>query len=506
MDNNSSIFVQAKIEYSKQLINTLKPHIYDGIKSIYDDAKDIYKENSSTSLLFIFRTLLEKIPEWNNELIVNETDRIIECSKCDWLDELVTAVYISHTKILMSIGNNNNNKINLTIPKLINFIHKCYINVARELWKNPLLFSEDISGFEYQKNINTIETIICNCIENTIRISLPVKEILKEHLDINDNNSQSNDSDNNLLNELKVLLMKNKLNDNEDKDEDKTNEEEVKDEDEEEVKDEDEEEEEVKDEGEVKDEDEVKDEVKDEDNIKNIEEINSNQNVFVNNDGYESPDEDIVNKKCENIEINDIPDIKVDQPIEENKLVEPVYDNPDIIDSSAKENDELYKKLIKINDENNNEEISTDNPIKVSKVDEVVKIEPTKEPEPIQEPVELSTEEKLKLEQESRDYQKIEDITEQEGKNKKVNSPKEHIVIEPNENKEEKHSKNDLSYIEDIIDNKKEDKEIMSVEKKDDDKETVDLFYDDLKKISEKKGLTMEPVDEDKYTLFDDLD
>ena len=102
MENNNSIFVQAKIEYTKQLVNTLKPPIYDGIKSIYEDAKEIYKSNSSTSLLYIFRTLLEKIPEWNNELILNETDRIIEYSKCDWLDELVTAVYISHTKIYSS--------------------------------------------------------------------------------------------------------------------------------------------------------------------------------------------------------------------------------------------------------------------------------------------------------------------------------------------------------------------------------------------------------------------
>ena len=210
MENNNSIFVQAKIEYTKQLVNTLKPQMYDGIKSIYDDAKEIYKSNSSTSLLFIFRTLLEKIPEWNNELILNETDRIIECSKCDWLDELVTAVYISHTKILMSIGNSNSNKINLTIPKLINFIHKCYINIAREIWKNPLLFSEDISGYEYQKNMNVIESIICNCIENTIRISLPVKEILKEHLDINDSKSSSSSNESKLLNELKELLLNSK--------------------------------------------------------------------------------------------------------------------------------------------------------------------------------------------------------------------------------------------------------------------------------------------------------
>jgi len=77
MENNNSIFVQAKIEYTKQLVNTLKPQMYDGIKSIYDDAKAIYKSNSSTSLLFIFRTLLEKIPEWNNELILNERSNTV---------------------------------------------------------------------------------------------------------------------------------------------------------------------------------------------------------------------------------------------------------------------------------------------------------------------------------------------------------------------------------------------------------------------------------------------
>ena len=51
----------------------------------------------------------------------------------------------------MSIGTNNVDKINLTVPKISNFIHKCYINIARSLWKNPLLFSENISGLEYQR-------------------------------------------------------------------------------------------------------------------------------------------------------------------------------------------------------------------------------------------------------------------------------------------------------------------------------------------------------------------
>ena len=75
---------------------------------------------------------------------MNETDRIIEESKCDYLDDLLTAVFISHTKILMSISVNTSDKINLTVPKLSNFIHRCYINIARNLWKNPLLLRKKI--------------------------------------------------------------------------------------------------------------------------------------------------------------------------------------------------------------------------------------------------------------------------------------------------------------------------------------------------------------------------
>jgi len=498
MDGNSSIFVQAKIEYTKQLINILKSHMYDGIKSIYEESKDLYKQNSSTSLLFIFRTLLEKIPEWNNEMVINETDRIIEYSKCDWLDELVTAVYISHTKILMSIGTNNGNKINLTVPKLINFIHKCYINIAREIWKNPLLFSEDISGYEYQQNINIIETIICDCIENTIRISLPVKEILKEHLDINDNgNNDSTDNNNKLLNELKELLL-NRTNEDEEQDDipEQTESENNKDKDKQtELV------EPTKNQEQI-DEKPINDAI-----IISNEEISDNLggNEYKNEDGYISPDEETLTKKCENITINDIPDIKVDEIPKSTPVIEQKYDNVDIIDISAKENNEIYEKLIKLNE---NEELKESNPVLVSKLDGPIKVEPIKDGpikvDPIKvDPIKVdpifSAAEKFSREEEKRNYVgKIVDITEQENNIKKVDSVKD-------ENKT--NDKKELSYIEDIINNDKPiEKEIITVDKKgDDDKETVDFFYDDLKKISDKKGLTMEVVDETKYTLFDDL-
>ena len=181
-DFNSPVFAQAKIEYTKQLIDVLKLPMYEGLQSIYGNSKEIYSDNTDIELSIIFRQQIEKVPKWNIDMIEHEVDRIIRVSNCDWLEDLITAVFISHTKILASLGNNSK-RVNLTIPKITNFIHKCYINSAREMWKNPYLYDENVSSSEYQRNIKIIENLIEESIEQTIRKALPVKEILKDHFE-----------------------------------------------------------------------------------------------------------------------------------------------------------------------------------------------------------------------------------------------------------------------------------------------------------------------------------
>lgn len=173
---DTNIYSQAKIEYTKQLIDVLKDRLYDGIQEIFKESKKNVK---------LFRTNLENVIKWNQEMIELERSKIVERSKCEYIDDLITAVFISHTRILASIGKNNIKKVNLVVPKTINFIHKCYINIAREIWKNPNLFDNRTTSSEYQKNIRIIENIIKDSIEYTIRSSLPVKDILRNHLSQN---------------------------------------------------------------------------------------------------------------------------------------------------------------------------------------------------------------------------------------------------------------------------------------------------------------------------------
>tara|TARA_B100000902_G_scaffold35669_1_gene42817 strand:+ start:25 stop:1401 length:1377 start_codon:yes stop_codon:yes gene_type:complete len=205
-DINSPVFAQAKIEYTKQLIDVLKLPIYEGLQKIYGDSKRIFADGYEDELPNIFRKNIENVPKWNTDIIENEVDRIIRVSNCDWLDDLITAVFISHTKILASLGNNSK-RVNLTIPKTSNFIHKCYINSAREMWKNPYLFDESVSSSEYQKNIKYIEDLIKESIEHTIRKALPVKEILRDHFEHSELGEQ-NKMEIEKTKNLQKLLMK----------------------------------------------------------------------------------------------------------------------------------------------------------------------------------------------------------------------------------------------------------------------------------------------------------
>ena len=184
MEDNLSVLVDAKTEYTKQLTNILVPNIYYGIKSIYNDTSENCKIRNDNMVLMRFQETLATIPKWNQEILDKECQRIMEDSGCDWLDELVTAVFLSHTKILTSVKKTGKKqkKINLKIPKIDHFIHKCYIECAREFWRNPYLFSEKCNQSEYQRNCRESQKIICMTIEETIRKLLPVKNILKEYL------------------------------------------------------------------------------------------------------------------------------------------------------------------------------------------------------------------------------------------------------------------------------------------------------------------------------------
>jgi hypothetical protein len=131
-----------------------------------------------------FQNLLSRVPKWNNEIIQEERKRIIERSGCNYLEDLITCVHIIQLKVLTCIRvGNKQKKIDISIPKLDNFIHKIYINVARKVYKNVYLFEKNISPLLTQKNYRELEQIVQECILSAIRDSIPTEDIIRAYMD-----------------------------------------------------------------------------------------------------------------------------------------------------------------------------------------------------------------------------------------------------------------------------------------------------------------------------------
>lgn len=167
---NVSVLVAARDEYSDQLKRHLQPLIQEGFNSIYEDS---VVENNNNPLRQ-FQIFLKQIPNWNQSILDQETTRIK--NKCPYLMDMVTAIFVSHVKILASVrlGGKHSN-IKIRIPTMEIFIHSVYVASAECFYYDPEMFDS-------RHNTDKIKNIIYKNIDSTISSMIPIQSILQEYL------------------------------------------------------------------------------------------------------------------------------------------------------------------------------------------------------------------------------------------------------------------------------------------------------------------------------------
>jgi hypothetical protein len=187
MDSSDGIGVygEAKAEYTRQLCIFLIPALEGYFLDLLKDVKETEKD--SRRVLWNYQDRLKQFPDWNMDKVQKETEKVIAATNCDYLEEILTAVFIAHTKVLSAIRlTSKQKKLQITIPKLEHFLHRTMSACARLLWSNAYLFSETASSIEKQKNLRQVEQLLEEAILQSIRSMLPVKSILREYLNDDD--------------------------------------------------------------------------------------------------------------------------------------------------------------------------------------------------------------------------------------------------------------------------------------------------------------------------------
>lgn len=184
-DFNLQNLNESRNEWVARLITMMSPSIFQGLKQIFDDAvKLAISTNQKDKYLMTFQNMLTQIPKWNNDIINNETNRIIESTQCNYIEDLITCVHVIQLKALTCVRVGQNEKdVEINIPKLHDFIHKVYINTARTIYSNIYLFEQEIMPVQIQQNYNKVDQIIKENIIQTIRQSMPIEEILRAYLE-----------------------------------------------------------------------------------------------------------------------------------------------------------------------------------------------------------------------------------------------------------------------------------------------------------------------------------
>ena len=187
-DSIANVYSDARTEYTKQLCGILIPSYFQFYLSVLEKSREeSTKLNEPKKLLWHFQTSLNEIPEWNMEKVTTEIAQLQATCGCDYLEDLLTAVFIAHTKVLTAIRvSAKQKKVQITVPKVEHFLFKVLCETSKLLWGSSFLFRENITAIEKQQNYRSVETLLGEGILQAVRSMVPVKNILRDFVSMDE--------------------------------------------------------------------------------------------------------------------------------------------------------------------------------------------------------------------------------------------------------------------------------------------------------------------------------
>ena len=135
-DSFVSVYSDARHEYMRQLGIFLVPAYFKWYISLFEKAKET-TANEPKKALWQFQNYLNEIPDWNMEKVTNEINLIQQACSCDYIEDLLTAVFIAHTKVLTAIRlSSKQKKVQITVPKVEHFLFKVLCQFIQMLGTN----------------------------------------------------------------------------------------------------------------------------------------------------------------------------------------------------------------------------------------------------------------------------------------------------------------------------------------------------------------------------------
>jgi len=163
--------------HKKWLVDRLIDPMFAFLETLYSAAK---KRNPSQPLRE-FQLLLKEVPNWGQDLVEIETERVIGYMKLseNSIAATIRTIFINSTNMLSSLRTkaSSSDRIKLNIPTAKTFLTEVRRDISSFAYNNPALFNDKLDTMKRTKNRAKVKKRIKTCISTTIRRLLPIQDI-----------------------------------------------------------------------------------------------------------------------------------------------------------------------------------------------------------------------------------------------------------------------------------------------------------------------------------------
>lgn len=136
------------------------------------------KEAKGKNTVQVYQTLLRDVKTWNSSISTQNTEAIVKSDPL--FPKLLAAVFVIQVKILSAIRTERSSKkICIKLPKSDVFVQMCYVECAKDIYKNPEIITKTHSDEEREDNLHAR---FSKHIAFVITKLVPTAEILNTYL------------------------------------------------------------------------------------------------------------------------------------------------------------------------------------------------------------------------------------------------------------------------------------------------------------------------------------
>jgi hypothetical protein len=184
-DYAQDVLTSARDEYQAQLITHMERSIMPWLDEVFAETVSLCQLNRQPHLyLQSMQTTMEAVKDWNSVALEKEIARVRQ--RCAYIADLLAHAVVVQVKLL-SCGRTTDRRKNIRVetPPLAQFVHRTYINVARQMFVHPFLFETLTSDLERTRQRAERERLVRGCILDTIRngLGVPTEAIMRAFMD-----------------------------------------------------------------------------------------------------------------------------------------------------------------------------------------------------------------------------------------------------------------------------------------------------------------------------------